>query len=211
MAIYPDPPERARDNLSSSIPTLWWLLVVVVAAMIFCLPFVRSIFFMGDEGVLLHGAERILRGKPFYVDFFEFLPPGGFVLTAAWLGLAGTSILSARLLAITTITAIACLIFLTCRQASKHSELSAIVAIGWLGMSQGFWTQLNHHWFTTLFSMIAFWATLAGAEYSYRWLRPSMVAGMAAGAAAMVTPTRGALAMMAGATAYLAGATIKAN
>ena len=158
---------------------------------------------MGDEGVLLHGAERILRGQRLYVDFFQFLPPGGFLITAAWLGLAGTSILSARLLAIFTITGIACLIYLTCRQASKHSALSAIVAIGWLGMSQGFWTQLNHHWFTTLFSMITLCATLASMAHSHRWLRPSIVAGVAAGASAMVTPTRGALAMMAGATAYL--------
>ena len=27
-------------------------------------------------------------------------------------------------------------------------------------MSQGFWTQISHHWFTTLFSMVAAWAAL---------------------------------------------------
>lgn len=207
------PPSPCKDNLSdrSDKPTtakptdstLLWLFIVGLASAILCLPFVRSVFWMGDEGVLLHGAERILRGNRLYVDFFEFLPPGGFLIAAAWLGIAGTSIWSVRLLAILTIVGIACFTYLACRQASKHSAASALVAIGWVGLSQGFWTQLNHHWFATLFSMVTVWTTLYSVEHPHRGLRGPIVAGIAAGAAAMVTPTRGALAILAGATAFL--------
>jgi hypothetical protein len=41
--------------------------------------------------VLLHGAERLLKGQRLYIDFFEFLPPGGFVILAAWFGITGIS------------------------------------------------------------------------------------------------------------------------
>ena len=171
-------------------------------AAVLCLPFIRTVG-IGDEGVLLNGAERMLRGSRLYADFFEFLPPGGFLLTEAWFSIAGISIGSARLLAILTIVGIACFTYLACRQASKNAPLSALLATGWVVMSQGIWTQVNHHWFTTLFSMVAAWAALANVEHAQRWLRWPLIAGVAAGMAAMVTPHRGALVMLAAMTAFL--------
>ena len=70
-------------------------------------------------------------------------------------------------------------------------------------MSQGVWTQVSHHWFTTLFSMVAAWAALANVEHAQRRLRWPLIAGAAAGMAAMITPHRGALAMLAAVTAFL--------
>ena len=179
---------------------LWLPFVGLVTAML-CMPFIRAIFWLGDEGVLLHGADRMLRGSTLYVDFFEFLPPGGFVLTAAWFSVTGVSFLSARTLAVLTFVGIASFTYLACRQASRNAPLSAFLTIGWAMMSQGPWMQVSHHWFTTLFAMVAAWAALANLEQ--RALRQPLIAGVAAGAAAMVTPTRGALAALAALTAFL--------
>ena len=193
---------RERGVHGSSSSSRWWLLLVGLIAAALCVPFIRTVG-IGDEGVLLHGAQRMLRGKDFYADFFEFLPPGGFVLTEAWFSITGISFGSARLLAILTIVGIACFTYLACRQASKNAPLSALLATGWVVMSQGIWTQVSHHWFTTLFSMVAAWAALANVEHAQRWLRWPLIAGVAAGTAAMVTPHRGALAMLAALTAFL--------
>src|SRR5262245_3121077 len=144
--------------------SLFWLLFVGLTVFMLCLPFMHSIFALGDEGVLLHGAERLLKGQRLYIDFFEFLPPGGFVILAAWFGITGISLWSARLLAILTITGIACFTYLACRQVSKHAFSCALVAIGWAVMSQGIWTYISHHWFTTLFSMVAVWIALASVK-----------------------------------------------
>jgi hypothetical protein len=179
------------------------LLFVALTVFMLCLPFMHSVFGLGDEGTLLHGAERLLRGHRLYVDFFEILPPGGFVIMAAWFGLTGISIWSARLLAILTITGIACFTYLACRQASKHAPSSALVAIGWAVMSQGIWTQISHHWFTTLFSMVAAWAALASIEQPQRRQWKPLIAGLAAGAAVMVIPPLGALALLAAATSFV--------
>jgi hypothetical protein len=174
---------------------------LVTAAL--CVPLIRYVWFLGDEGVLLHGAERMLRGEKIYMDFFEFLPPGGFMIMEGWFGVAGISLLSARVLAILTIVGISCFTYLACRQASKNAQLSALIAIGLTIVSQGDWTQISHHYFTTLLSMIVAWAALASVEHARPWRLGPFTAGITAGAAVMVTPHRGALVMLAAATAFL--------
>jgi hypothetical protein len=214
MTIVSNPPARASDQHSAppnqSTPLrstgsngVWWMPVVGLVAALLCLPFFRTVFWLGDEGVLLHGAEKVLHGDRLYIDFFEFLPPGGFLITAAWFDMAGTSMASARVLAILTIVGIACFTYLACRQVCRQAAISALLAVGWVIMSQGFWTQISHHWFTTLFSMVAAWATLVSIEQPQRWLRWPLLAGLASGAAAMVIPTRAAFAMLAAATAFM--------
>src|SRR5262245_47769951 len=140
---------------------VWWVLTVGLVTAGLCLPFFRSVYWLGDEGVLLNGAVQLLKGNRLYVDFFEMLPPGGFVLTAAWLKFAGVSMSSARALAILCIVAIACLTYLTCWQVSKDKPLSVFLTIAWVVMSQGYQTQVSHHWFTTLFSMVSALAAIA--------------------------------------------------
>src|SRR5262245_45260050 len=67
-------PTVDRDDLIRR-PTEWialcWLLFVGLTVFMLCLPFMHSIFDLGDEGLLLHGAERLLRGHRLYIDFFE--------------------------------------------------------------------------------------------------------------------------------------------
>ena len=177
------------------------ILVGILAAAL-CAPFTRSIFWLGDEGVLLAGADRMLHGSRLYGDFFEFLPPGGFVITAAWLGITGISMWSARILATLTITGIACFTYLACRSACKNAFYPVLIVIAWVVMTQGHWTQVSHHWFTTLFSMIAAWAALRNADHPERSLWEPLIAGLAAGTAAMVVETRGALVMIAAAASF---------
>jgi hypothetical protein len=198
ISTMSDSPPRA-----AGLGNLWWLLLVAIVAAALCLPFLRTIYGNEDEGVLLHGATRILDGKRLYADFFEFLPPGGFVLTAVWFKIAGISIVSARSLAIVTIVGIACFTYLTCQLTSRNAPLSALFAIGWVVMSQGLLTIVEHHWFTTLFSMIAAWAALTSVEHQPHGLRWPLTAGAAAGIAAMITQTRGAFAMLAALLAFL--------
>lgn len=190
----------ARDHITKKVA---WLVGVAALTLGLCVPFRDTVFWLGDEGVLLHGAERLLQGKKLYLEFFEFLPPGGFLITAAWLKVFGISFLSARSLTIILITGISCLIFLSCSSVTKRSYTPAAVAIAWVIMSQGEWTQLNHHWFTTLLSMLAAWAAIACFDEPRARCSWPAIAGLSASAAAMVTPTRGALVMTAAALTFI--------
>src|SRR4029079_11121001 len=142
-------PPRTRSHM--------WLALVAITTALVCMPFLRAIFWIHDEGVLLQGADRILHGSRLYTDFFEFLPPGGFAITAMWFSITDISFLSARILAVLTIVGVACFTYLACRLASKNAPLSALLVIGWVALSQGTWTQISHHWFTAFFAMIAVW------------------------------------------------------
>lgn len=182
--------------------TAAWLLGVCALAVTLCLPFLTTM--LGEEdGIWLGAAARLRDGRLIYRDFFEFLPPLSFLLTEAWLNLVGTSVAGGRLLAVLAIAGTAGFTFLTCRSATGGAAAGAALAIGWVVESQGLWTQVNHHWFTLFFSMAAAWAALSAVHsgVSDRW-RP-LLAGLASGAAAMVTPTRGALAVLASAVVFL--------
>lgn len=192
-APQPTPGAPARDRI--------WLPAVAVLAFALCWPFHDTVGWLGDEGVLLHGADRMLRGERLYADFFEFQPPGAFFLVAFWLKLAGTSFAAARWLAILAIVGIACLLHVIGRRITSDPRTAALAALLWVVMSQGAWTQLNHHWLTTLFSLVALWAMLRDATGPGTFL--PFLAGVGAGAAGMSTSTRGVLAALAAAASCL--------
>src|SRR5438874_8636742 len=50
-----------------------------------------------DEGIVLQGAERILRGEVPYRDFFSFYTPGCFYLAGFLFRVAGDSLVVARI------------------------------------------------------------------------------------------------------------------
>ncbi len=181
------------------IATPHLLPVVALLSTLLCLPFLYYVEWVGDEGILLNGATRMLSGERLYVDFFEFYPPGGFLLLESWFGIVGSSFFLASILAVLTIVGISCLTYLCCREVSRRSSFfSAMVAIGWVIASQLVWkTQISHHWFTTLFSMFSAWAALRSARSGTASGMMCFASGLAAGAAAMITPTRGALGVVA--------------
>jgi len=187
----------------SALNSRGWVLLVGMVSLLLCAPFFLTFYALADEGIFLRGAELMLRGKRLYGDFFEFVPPASFVLMAAWLGVAGISIESARLLAVLTIVGISCFTFLASWRVSRNALLSALLVIGWVMMTQWHFMQISHHWFTTFFSMVAAWAVIANQEQTEpRSLRWPILAGIAAGAATMTTQTCGAWATLAAATAF---------
>ncbi|WP_327754439.1 hypothetical protein VVT58_10240 [Sphingobium sp. SJ10-10] len=168
------------------------LLVAVIAALL-CLPFIRSIWLLADEGIWLHAAQRILRGEILYRDFFEFHPPLGFLIVTGWVYLFGPSLVAARLLVMLVMVTTAWFTFSCCKIASGRPSLSAVITVSWIAAGQGLWTQVSHHWLTTMFSMIALWGVL-----SPRNRAGPAIAGIAASAATLVTTHRGALIVLAG-------------
>jgi hypothetical protein len=188
-------------GLSPSSYKFAGLVAVALLTGLACLPFLNSVFSLGDEGILLQGADRLLRGEKLYLDFLEFLPPGGFLLTATWLWGTKINLFAARTLTAVVIVAIASSSYLIGYRILRSAAVPAIFAMAWVVMSQGGWTQVNHHWFTTMFCMIQLCALVFWIDAPHRLFFLG-VAGLAGGTAAMITPSRGALMLVAGLAAF---------
>lgn len=157
-----------------------------------CVPYFRYVPTLGDEGVLLHGAGRILAGEVLYRDFFGILPPGGYLIVAAWMRLFGPDFAGVRVLAAGVVVGIAALIYVTACLSSGSRPLAAVVAVAWAIVAPGTWTVINHHWFTTAASMASAMCLLVLVGGGPR-RAAAFTAGLCAGVALMVTSTRGAL------------------
>ncbi len=167
--------------------------IVAVVTILICLPFIRSVWWMSDEGILLQAARRMAGGETLYGDFFELHPPLAFLLVRAWQAIFGETLVAIRLGMVLVLSGIAWLAYACSFRLSGNVPLSAFLALAWVIASQGLWTQLNHSWISTLFSMLAFRASLGPARNEVR----PFLTGMAAGAAAVVTTSRGGLTVIA--------------
>jgi hypothetical protein len=101
-----------------------------------------GIFFLGirynlnffDEGVGLVGAERVLRGELPYLNFWTIYGPGGYYLFAAWMGIWGATVMSARILTAILMIFSAFVIFLLVKKHSniRYGLMAYFASILWL-------------------------------------------------------------------------------
>jgi hypothetical protein len=159
--------------------------LVAVLAIAACLPFVRYIGWLGDEGVMLHAAQRMAQGEHLYRDFFALLPPLPFWIVELWQRIFGPGFLAARVLAILFISGTAAATFLACVRAGGSRWVALFLSLGIIVASQGDWTVLGHRWMTALFSMVAIFLIFDDKPFA---------AGIFLGAALLITPPSGALA-----------------
>jgi hypothetical protein len=173
-----------------------------------CLPFLRAVYWLGDEGILLRGAAVLAAGGKIYTDFFAFYPPAGYLIMEGWLKIFGPSFLAVRLFAILMIAVIAGFSYAACLMVSDSVILSAFLALAWVGNTKTSWiVGISHHWLTTMFSMAACWLTLRITSRGQANSRPALagLAGLIAGTAAMVTSSCGLWATLATVGSFLDG------
>ena len=212
MKLMPPPldPVSKTDATANFTPApgmVVGFVLVSFAALLLCLPFIRSVYWLGDEGILLRGGAELLRGRKIYADFFAFLPPGGYLLMAGWMKLFGPGFLGIRLFAILNIAGIAACTYLACLLASGNVVLSVFLALAWLLTSTSTSdVAIGHHWITTWLALMAFGLALRAITIRQNreaGLGLASLAGLLGGAAAMVTSSCGLWALLATVASYL--------
>jgi hypothetical protein len=169
-------------------------LAVGAAAALLCAPFFRFVARLGDEGILLNAAQRMVSGEALYRDFFEFLFPLGFMATAGWMRCFGTGLPSARSLAIAIIALTAMFSYAASVRVSRSRSFSAGVVLVWLftALYRGRLMGTHHRWFAALFlsaAVVLALDALGAPRAPRRW----GAIGLAIGAGTLTTPTSGAL------------------
>jgi len=152
---------------------------VAVAAVAVQLPIYDRGFSLLDEGYLLTLAQEIARGKLLYRDVYVDNPfPGAFYLVAAWLGVAGTSIWSSRLLAVGAFTIFTTLLFRAARAVMPRAA-----ALGFAALLLCYRVWAFPHWHIVSYSSLA--ATFLAGAVVLVLRRGALGAGALVGAAVL--------------------------
>jgi hypothetical protein len=116
-----------------------------------------------DEGIVLQGAERILRGEIPYRDFFSFYTPGSFYFVAFLFRLLGDSLVVARMsLAVAGAACSVITYALARRVCSRGIALFAASLTTAAGFAYRF--LVLHNWYSTLLACLAIYAALRSLE-----------------------------------------------
>ena len=168
--------------------------VLLLAAMVcFLIPFLRTLWRIGDEGSIVYGAQRVAEGATPYRDFFEVMGPGAFYWLAAWFKAFGTSWLTSRItILLTAVVAAAALLGLSGRIIRGSAAL--LPAIIYTALTIPLWPGANHHFDSNAWALAGL-ALFATAEPAPRWR--TALSAVLVGVAATVIPQKGVLIMLA--------------
>src|SRR5438477_12138360 len=139
-----------------------WLLggAVALFAIAWVWPFFSYCFLGGqDEGIILQGSARILRGEIPYRDFFSFYTPGSYYLVAFLFRFAGDSLVVARIgLAVAGAICSAITYLLARHVCSQKIALFAAALTTSTGFAYRF--LVLHNWDSTLLACLAIYGAV---------------------------------------------------
>jgi hypothetical protein len=142
-----------------------------------------------DEGVILHGAQRIVDGDVIYRDFFEFITPGSFYFFAALFAVVGPSLRAARYTMAVVHLVSATLLYRLTRRGAGPAEATLVVFL-FATVCVPVWRIASPHWLSTCLCL-----SVASALLAERWSdrTRAIVAGLLAGVVFCVQQQRGTL------------------
>ncbi|MBZ5616965.1 MAG: glycosyltransferase family 39 protein [Acidobacteriia bacterium] len=160
---------------------------VAAFAVFWVQPFV-SYFGVPDEGIILQGAVRILRGEVPYRDFFSFFTPGSYYFYALLFRVFGTSIQVARTVLVAYAALYAFLTYLLARRAcSRPASLLSACLLTLICLAR---FAVVHNWDSTTAALLTLYCAV--------WLLQTEAApwaflcGLCAGATTMIEQSKGA-------------------
>ena len=164
LSVYPQPVLAGREQgtfeeLPASVPERSYgerrvmLLLLFISFAYLCL-FRRFTAIDPDEGIILQGAQRILRGEVLYRDFFSFITPGSYYLLALLSRIFGGSIGVARIALCFTGSICSLITYLLARRVC--SRRTALLTAGIITITcLPFRFLVLHNWDSTLWACAA--------------------------------------------------------
>jgi len=113
------------------------LILIFIVAAIYYLPILNIGLGPYDEGLILFGAERVLKGQIPYKDFSSAYPPGQYYTIAALFNIFGTSVTTERIYDIAVRALLSLFIFLIIRllASNKLAFVGWTMSLVWMGHS----------------------------------------------------------------------------
>jgi 4-amino-4-deoxy-L-arabinose transferase-like glycosyltransferase len=121
-----------------------------------------------DEGIVLQGAQRILRGELLYRDFFSFFTPGSYYFLALLFKIFGSSLLVGRVALVFFAAICSTVTYLLARRVC--SRKSALFAAGIATLTTlPYRFEVLHNWDSSLFACLTLYAAVRWLE-SRHWV-----------------------------------------
>lgn len=137
--------------------------VIFVVSTLYLLAFRHYSSLEPDEGIVLQGAERILRGQIPYRDFFSFYTPGSYYFIALCFRIFGDSFVLARTTLAVAGAVCSVITYLLARRAcSIGMALFAAALATVAGTAYRF--LVLHNWYSTLLCCLTVYATVKAIE-----------------------------------------------
>jgi len=137
------------------------LIFIITAAYLFL--FRRFSTMDPDEGIILQGAQRILRGEVLYRDFFSFFTPGSYYLLAALFKAFGNSLMVARTALVVFGGIFSVVTYLLARRVCQRSSaLTAACVVSFTALPYRF--MALHNWDSTLWACLAVYSCVRMIE-----------------------------------------------
>ena len=157
-------PALFRPEQSAS--EAWIAAAVFLLATGYLLLFRRYTTIEPDEGIVLQGAQRILRGEVLYRDFFSFLTPGSFYLQALLFKVFGNSFLVPRTTLAVFGGTFSAIGYLLTRRVCRRS--TALIAVALLTLTTLPYRFLAlHNWDSTLLACLAVYCGVRVVESAH--------------------------------------------
>jgi len=120
-----------------------------------------------DEGIVLEGAQRILRGEVLYRDFFSYFTPGSYYFLALLFKIFGSSFLMARTALVLFGGVYSTVAYLLARRLCSRASAIFVAALVTL-TTLPYRFEVLHNWDSTLWACLAVYCAVRWME-SPRW------------------------------------------
>jgi 4-amino-4-deoxy-L-arabinose transferase-like glycosyltransferase len=164
-------PEESRSER-------WILAAVALLSFAYLLLFRRYTTMDPDEGIILEGAQRVLRGQVLYRDFFSFCTPGSYYFVALLFKVFGSSVLVARSALSICGSVFSALTYLLARRVTSRSNALSAAALT-AALSIPYRAVVVHNWDSTVWACLALYCAVRALERG-PWLWAAGMGGAAA-------------------------------
>jgi 4-amino-4-deoxy-L-arabinose transferase-like glycosyltransferase len=185
----PNSPETI-SGLRGCVPYL----LFTVCASLYLLPFMRLLLHATDEGTLVYGAVRVVRGQMLGQDFFEALGPGTFYWLALFFKLFGITFLATRICLFVSSLGTALAIYFLSRRVCRSYQLLPCILV-FATYFYTIWPEISHHVDSNCFGLLAVMCMILWQDSRRSWLL--LAAGVLDGATTLILQPKGILLLLA--------------
>ena len=183
-----DTSRRAHFNLTRI--DLCISLALAAITIVWLWPFRTTLAFLDrDEGIILQGATRILRGELPYRDFFSFYTPGSYYWNALCLKIFNDSIMVSRTVLVAYGVIFSVLTFVLARYMGSSRRASAFISGLLLICALPARFVVIHSWDTTMAAFLALFCAVLFLRRPNHWL--AMLTGLFTALAILFNQARG--------------------